>query len=380
MRRVLLLSLLVACSHDKPRHRFAPDLTASLTSDRIGLALYGKAQPTPGNLALSPLGVAPVLAMLWQGAGGQTASTMGQSLGFRDSTVSALGGVVKGDMPPGLALAVALWAARAQPVEPAYLARVQDTFGQAPELVTMNDDTRARMNEWFESRTGMKEIVASLDPMSTVVLGSAVRFVGTWKTPFEVERTQDAPFHMADQDVTVKMMSGQVEAMSARVDGVTVVELPFTEGLVFDAILPDDPATFAQHDAALPARLGTWLEALEVGDDVMVYMPRLDLMIDFPLRAALEGLGLGELFAAPDLSAMCQTCPGMRVTDAVHKVTIHLDEKGAVVAAATVVGVATTSAKPQPSEIRLDRPFFWVIRHRQSGLIVFLGRVVDPRQ
>jgi len=37
-----------------------------------------------------------------------------------------------------------------------------------------------------------------------------------------------------------------------------------------------------------------------------------------------------------------------------------------------------SSAPPPPVEVRIDRPFLFVIRHRETGTLLFVGRVVDP--
>jgi serpin B len=41
-----------------------------------------------------------------------------------------------------------------------------------------------------------------------------------------------------------------------------------------------------------------------------------------------------------------------------------------------------TSARPEPATPKVflaDHPFVYLIRHRSSGAILFLGRLMDPR-
>ena len=45
---------------------------------------------------------------------------------------------------------------------------------------------------------------------------------------------------------------------------------------------------------------------------------------------------------------------------------------------ATAVVVVETSAGPPPPVFRADHPFFLVIRDKQSGAILFLGRIASP--
>ncbi|MFZ1709629.1 MAG: serpin family protein, partial [Anaerolineae bacterium] len=64
----------------------------------------------------------------------------------------------------------------------------------------------------------------------------------------------------------------------------------------------------------------------------------------------------------------------------VHKAVVEVDEKGTVAAAASAVGMRATSIQVEEEPVRLtvDRPFLVVIHDRQTGTILFLGRVVDP--
>jgi serpin B len=42
--------------------------------------------------------------------------------------------------------------------------------------------------------------------------------------------------------------------------------------------------------------------------------------------------------------------------------------------------VMLESAMPEePVEVRLDRPFLFLIRDKATGTVLFLGRMVDPR-
>ena len=60
---------------------------------------------------------------------------------------------------------------------------------------------------------------------------------------------------------------------------------------------------------------------------------------------------------------------------------LRVDEAGTEAAAATAIVMDTAMAveAPEPVEIALDRPFLLAIRDRDTGAILFLGRVVDPR-
>jgi serine protease inhibitor len=57
-----------------------------------------------------------------------------------------------------------------------------------------------------------------------------------------------------------------------------------------------------------------------------------------------------------------------------------VNEKGTEAAAATGIGMMTT-ALPSPEEpfhFVADRPFIYAITDRETGAILFLGKIVDP--
>jgi serpin B len=56
---------------------------------------------------------------------------------------------------------------------------------------------------------------------------------------------------------------------------------------------------------------------------------------------------------------------------------VEVNEVGTEAAAATAVGMVETSIKPS---FNANHPFIFIIQDRESGKILFLGRVVDPIQ
>jgi serpin B len=69
------------------------------------------------------------------------------------------------------------------------------------------------------------------------------------------------------------------------------------------------------------------------------------------------------------------------VTEVVHKAWVAIDENGAEAAAATAVMLAPTMAAQQgpPKVFHADHPFAFVLRDTATGLVLFVGRVEDPR-
>ena len=62
----------------------------------------------------------------------------------------------------------------------------------------------------------------------------------------------------------------------------------------------------------------------------------------------------------------------------IHQAFIAVDEKGTEAAAATAVVMRATAAPLKQVELRIDRPFLFVIQDDETSTILFMGRVADP--
>jgi serpin B len=76
------------------------------------------------------------------------------------------------------------------------------------------------------------------------------------------------------------------------------------------------------------------------------------------------------------ISANGQFC----IATVLHKVFLEVCESGTEAAAATVIGIAGCSRgpKPEPKLFTADRPFIFLIQEKSSGVILFIGKVMNP--
>jgi len=88
-------------------------------------------------------------------------------------------------------------------------------------------------------------------------------------------------------------------------------------------------------------------------------------------------MGLESLFSrTADFSRMSET--KLTIDSGVHEAYISVDENGTEGAAATgFAGRAMASFEPEePSaQFKADHPFLYAVVHKQTGAIVFLGKV-----
>ena len=118
--------------------------------------------------------------------------------------------------------------------------------------------------------------------------------------------------------------------------------------------------------------------------DVNLLMPKFGIDTRAGLVPILKAMGMRDA-VNPGLADFSGVTGGrdMFIGEVIHQANIDVDEKGTEAAAATAVIGDTTGGCGQPfafkhKELRLDRPFVYVIRDVRTGAILFMGRVLDP--
>jgi len=122
-------------------------------------------------------------------------------------------------------------------------------------------------------------------------------------------------------------------------------------------------------------------------DGVDIYIPKFKFSYDLELKEDLMKLGIKDAFdkEKADLSKIADSDELIQkpyVSDALHKADIEFTEKGVKAAAVTVISVGgLTSPMPEekyPVEVRINKPFMFVIKEKNTKDIWFTGTVYEP--
>jgi serpin B len=72
---------------------------------------------------------------------------------------------------------------------------------------------------------------------------------------------------------------------------------------------------------------------------------------------------------------------GLAISEVLHKAFVDVSEQGTEAAAATGMTMHATAVHvPEPAVVfRADHPFIFLIRDTRSGVVLFIGRLMDPR-
>jgi serpin B len=353
------------------------------------------------NVVLSPWSVAELLAMASAGARGATHDAFSSFMkvnvpddvllpGFRDLRSKVAVGLSQATLttttqgPPFvLDVANSAWADDGVALEPAYSATIHEFFGaevlRAP-IRNRPDDARRKINAWVGDHTRQKinHLLAegSVTREVRAVLVNAVYFLGEWESAFLRTRTSLAPFTTSTGSKTQALLMNQsLTAPYFEDERFQMIELGYrSSSLAMVIALPKqnvkqvDDGGIRAIQSAIPkceARL------------VRLSLPKFSVTGAMQLSGALAQLGLSLPFTGKaDFSAMTND-KSLYLSQVVHQALVTVDERGTEAAAATAGTFAVKSAVSH-TVMKVDRPFWFLVRDRSSGAVFFAGRVVDP--
>ncbi len=389
--------------------RVGDDELAELVRGNSQLAadLFGKlAARSQGNVFFSPHSISMALAMTYPGARGATASQMKTALRFTlpdpalHRAFNALDlSLQKASSKDGnvqLDVTNAVWGQQGHQFVPAYLDLLAQDYGAALYLLdfaSAPEPSRSTINAWVAART--KDKIKDLLPPGAVsettrlVLTNAVYFYGRWLRTFDRAATHEQDFTTGSgRVVRVPMMSLDVSdhlklPYAEEAGQYQALELPYTgQRLAMLVLLPAEARYEAFERSLDGVRLAAITNALSDTPLAEVQLPRFEFTSDsISLKPLLSALGMADAFApgVADFSGI----DGSRelfVQDVVHKAFVSVDENGTEAGAATGVISGVTAMPPQGKRFVADRPFVFLIRDRQTGAVLFIGRITNPAQ
>ncbi len=376
--------------------------------------LYARLAKRDGNLIFSPYSISSALAMTYGGARGDTSAQMEKTLRFSlkpERLHPAFADLSTRMMRSGnrdggqLLVANALWGQQGYPIRDDFLALTHDDYhAEMKELDFTNDKdrevARQTINHWVEQKTQemIKELLKPgvLDSDSKLVLVNAIYFHSLWAQPFPADQTKKEPFYPSAEDsVQVPMMHLTDDFQYYEGDSVQVLELPYhgyRQSMV--VILPKgaDGLVKVENDLTLE-QAEVWLAKLKEYE-VTTTLPKFTLTSELGLGKDLGDMGMPLAFKGEgepplaDFSGICGQAirpeGNLHISKVIHQARAEVTEEGTKAAAATAVIMAqesislTIPGKLPHVVFKADHPFVFLIRDRNTGSILFIGRITRP--
>jgi serine protease inhibitor len=376
---------------EPPRELNSVEKNLVTSSNQFGFTFFNEmvAQSEGDNIFVSPLSVSLALGMTYNGARGTTEEGMRACLQFGDLSPAEINQGYRGlidlltgmDSKVKMEIANSIWYRQGFSVLAEFLDAALTFFDAiVSELDFDNPDSADVINDWVAESTHDKidSIVEKPLPNAAVMfLINAVYFKGTWVTEFDKNDTHDATFHAADGDKTVKMMAlheSEIRYLSNQ--HFSAVNLPYGRGLFsMTVILPNIGVDIDEVVAMLNSEnWAAWMGQFQE-QEMDLYLPRFELEYEKMLNETLIALGMQEAFSTDADFTGINPAGGLFISKVKHKSYVKVNEEGTEAAAVTSVQIDVTSVGNQ---LRIDRPFIFVIHDSHSQALLFMGKIVNP--
>ncbi|KAL1834838.1 hypothetical protein ACET3Z_004489 [Daucus carota] len=377
----------------------------SLTLAKHLLLNYGK----DSNLVFSPLSIQVVLSLLAAGSSGETRDQLlsflkAESVDELNSVYALLVDVVFADGSssggPRVSIANGVWLDESVSFKPSFQQVAETMYKAASHRVDFQnkaEEVKNLVNSWVEKETRglIKNILNAVGRSTQLILANALYFKGEWSSPFREFYTRNYDFYLLNSSsIQVPFMTSNEDQFISVFDGFKVLELPYKQArnqsmekrLSFSMYiyLPDAkdglPALI-ERAGSEPGFLDRYVPSrrVEVGK---FRIPKFKFEYYIEASEALQSLGLVSLFGpSGGLGELVSNSLPLFVSQIVHKSFIEVDEKGTEAAAATVVLMLGSSCVPRVKVVTdfvADHPFLFVIRENATGMVEFIGHVLNP--
>jgi serine protease inhibitor len=362
-----------------------------VTADtKFGFRLFSiLTEREPGrNIFISPSSLAMALSMTYNGAAGETKRAMAEALHLRgmdlrevnQANVSLKERLRNPDPDVRLDIANSLWADRQLKLKPDFLKRNSTFYGAEVRGIDFSDPAASdTINGWVREHTGRRidRIVDEIASDVILYLTNAIYFNGKWTVGFDRRYTRDRDFTLPDgSKIQVPtMMSQSKRYLHLRGDGFQAVGLPYGGGeLSMYLFLPDRQSGLAEFYSKMThGNWTSWMSEFQE-EDLLVVLPRFEMEHAVNLNDALTTMGMGAAFdTRADFSQM--TSGRAFVSAVVQKTRVEVNEEGTESGSAALVEIK----KGPGTWVVFDRPFFCAIVDNPTGLVLFMGAVVDPQ-
>jgi len=385
--------------------RVASDMTTEerllcRSVNEFGLELFKKIlaqEPSDKNVFVSPLSISTTLAMTLNGANGNTREEIQSTLNLEgmsrqqinESCASLIRLMTNLDSGLTLTLANSIWYREDLQVVERFARDNQEYFNaQVSGLDFSQRSAASTINSWVSEKTnGLVEgiVTPPISDSLLVLVVNAIYFKALWTHPFDPNLTHPSDFHVTTaQKVSCPMMVAEQRVFGyLDEDGSKACAMPYAnEEFLAAIIVPDSGLELGEIVDSLTSEVWqNYVHSFEQ-TEMWIVMPKFSFEYENDLKGELAALGIVDAFdrSAADFSRMVNLTVSPvqpRISKVKHKTFVTLNEYGTEAAGVTSVEAVDDMEKPG---IRANRPFLFVIYEKETGTILFMGRVSDPTQ
>lgn len=402
----ILFVLLTAASCDKEEDALPKEIDISLKSQQIveadnafGLDIFQRilANEEEDNFMISPLSISMALSMAYNGAETDTKAEMAEALGVEGFTRDELNetyrdliaALVEADPRVAMQIANSIWYRDTYHVEQRFL-DVNHTFYDAEVKEADFDapETLDNINNWVNDKTNGKiqKIIDDIPAEMVMYLINAIYFKGTWTKEFNPESTQPMNFKTSEDEFVEAELMGRVDTLDyQKNDTFSAIRMPYGKGnFSMTVFLPNNNKSVDDVAASFtPENWKNWQSNFAETENVDIRLPKFKVEYEKTLNDILMAMGMNKAFTAQADFSSINPARDLFISFVKHKTFIEVDEEGTEAAAVTIIGFEKTSVDPnEPKTINFHctKPFLYAITEKDTGAILFMGKVGNPEE
>ncbi|MCC7570705.1 DUF333 domain-containing protein [Candidatus Micrarchaeota archaeon] len=369
------------------------------SNNKFAFDYYGIHSSKPNNLFFSPYSITTALTMTYEGARGKTAEEMKQVFYLPDDHelmrhefFLMYNKINSPDKEYLLKTSNALWAQIDYHFEKEYFDTISYYYGgnvNNLDFVQNTENSRIIINEWVENETEnkIKNLLGegTIKQDTRLVLTNGVYFKGNWATEFDPTQTKQKDFYV-DSNTIVKtdmmqMLDNEFRYMEN--ENMQMLELPYSgDEISMLIILPIGNELSDIETELTNENLKLWKSQMSRTKIDELYLPKFKVETDYLMNEDLEAMGMPTAFSMDaDFSGMTGNYE-LYISKVIHKAFVEVNEEGTEAAAATAVVMDRKfiSGQEQTEKIifNANRPFIFMIQDKETGSILFIGRMSNP--
>ncbi|MDD4796787.1 MAG: serpin family protein [Eubacteriales bacterium] len=389
----LALVLLGGCAGQADTAQDVPPLAQSIPEgsfgsdnlDAFAWALLQAVRPDSGNVAISPVEVATVLAMVQSGAADALDAQIITALGAQEISPKRVNEYTlqrrqvlleKSDSPAAQALRMMV--GENQPVLESYIKTVQDELGLQVAFEEIAASTaNAAFAAWADDNTmGLVNRVRwELPAASMPYIISVAYLQNYWQTAQDPARTTPVSFTYEDGSTAAVPMVPVVQSCGIyRGQDGSMGILPLTDdNFRLVLMIPGEEKTLDDLLGNIVQYHAQWRKDADWGEQ-RIAVPKFAARFDGSLKQPLDALGVRDVFRIE--AGLPRLGNGMYLADVLASATFVLDESG------TAERKDTKPFRPGMDDgivtLLINRPFVFAVEDAKTGLIIQAGIVKDP--
>lgn len=388
----------------------APSLDAAFVqgNNQFAFRMFGHLADKDENIIFSPFSIYSAFSMAYAGSGGETKNEIGKLFGYYPDfnqhnkgykqvmqEFSRLGKSAQTEF--GIANSIVCHQKYKNYLKENYVQTLKGNYDAELFFMDFNNKQKSvdDVNRWVESKTKkrIQNLIkdSNITPQTALILLNAAYFKATWESKFDPKATKPDYFYYDSKDPSrkkyVDMMQQTSEFGYLKTGKYQILEMPYSHpDLSMVIILPAD--TIRMDFETITESYEKWMPLI-CYQRVNVHIPRFEVTFTANgMSKILSELGLKDSFNEEKadffgiLALNKNRGDKIWIEDVLHKAYIKVNEEGSEAAAATAIITCAAPAslrRPSIPVFNADRPFLYLIRHKSSGAILFMGKLVQPQ-